>query len=52
VLQAWESAHGNARDDVIGVDPRGDEFAAHAWLAGEPDADDGRFEELMRLPAQ
>lgn len=51
VLQAWESAHGNARDVVIGVDPRGSEFAAHAWLAGEVDGDDARFEELMRLPA-
>jgi hypothetical protein len=51
VLQAWESAHGNVRDVVIGVDPRGMEFAAHAWLSGEPDAEAPRFEELMRLPA-
>ena len=51
VLQAWESAHGNARDVVIGVDPRGPEFTAHAWLAGELDGDDARFWELMRLPA-
>ena len=52
VLQAWESAHGNDRDVVIGVDPRGPEFTAHAWLAGELDGDDARFWELMRLPAQ
>ena len=52
VLQAWEKAHGNRRDVVIGVDPRGAEFAAHAWLAGELDGEDARFEELMRLPAQ
>ena len=51
VLQAWESAHGNVRDVVIGVDPRGAEFAAHAWLAGELDGEDPRFWELMRLPA-
>jgi hypothetical protein len=52
VLQAWESAHGNVRDVVIGVDPRGAEFTAHAWLAGELDGEDTRFWELMRLPAQ
>jgi hypothetical protein len=52
VLQAWERAHGNVRDVVIGVDPRGAEFAAHAWLAGEPDGEAARFEELMRLPAR
>ena len=51
VLQAWESAHGNVRDVVIGVDSRGPEFTAHAWLAGELDGDDARFWELMRLPA-
>lgn len=51
VLQAWESAHGNMRDVVIGVDPRGSEFTAHAWLAGELDGNDARFWELMRLPA-
>lgn len=52
VLQAWEKAHGNIRDVVIGVDLRGTEFAAHAWLAGEPEGDDARFAELMRLPAR
>jgi hypothetical protein len=36
---------------VIGVDPRGTEFAAHAWLVGESDGDNARFWELMRLPA-
>lgn len=52
VLQAWESAHGNRRDVVIGVDTRGAEFAAHAWLAGEPEGEDAGFEELMRLRAR
>lgn len=49
VLQAWERAHGVTRDLVIGVDTRGAEFAAHAWLAGEPEGEE--FEELMRLRA-
>ena len=52
VLQAWEGAHGALRDVVIGVDPRGGEFVAHAWLAGEPDGERARFIELMRLPAR
>jgi hypothetical protein len=50
VLQAWETAHGRARDVVIGVDPRGAEFTAHAWLAGDPDGEETRFEEIMRVP--
>lgn len=51
VLQAWESAQGNVREVVIGVDPRGTEFTAHAWLVGESDGENARFWELMRLPA-
>ncbi len=51
VLQTWEAAYGNARDVVIGVARDGGDFAAHAWLAGDPDNDDSRFHELMRLPA-
>lgn len=51
VLQSWEAAHGNAREVVIGVARAGGDFAAHAWLSGEPDDDGSRFHELMRLPA-
>jgi hypothetical protein len=49
VLQTWDAAYGNARDVVIGVAREGGDFAAHAWLAGDPDNDDSRFHELMRL---
>lgn len=52
ILQAWEKAHGVSRDIVLGVDLRGVEFTAHAWLAGDPDGENVRFEELMRLPAR
>ena len=39
VLQAWEAAHGCDRDLVIGITgPNG--FRAHAWLEGDPHADD------------
>jgi Transglutaminase-like superfamily len=51
VLQTWEAAYGNARDVVIGVAREGGDFTAHAWLAGDPDNDDSRYHELMRLPA-
>jgi transglutaminase superfamily protein len=51
VLQAWEMAHGEPRDVVIGVEGRGDLFTAHAWLEGEPDGERGPYSELMRVPA-
>jgi hypothetical protein len=50
VLQAWNVAHGEPRDVVIGVHGKGHEFAAHAWLDGEPDGH-GPYHELMRVPA-
>ncbi|MDP9491809.1 MAG: lasso peptide biosynthesis B2 protein [Actinomycetota bacterium] len=50
VLQAWNVAHGQSRDVVIGVNGAGDEFAAHAWLDGEPD-EHGPYHELMRVSA-
>lgn len=50
VLQAWNMAHGEARDVVIGVKGKDDQFAAHAWLDGEPD-EHGPYQELMRVPA-
>jgi transglutaminase superfamily protein len=51
VLQAWDMAHGEPRDVVIGVDGKGDRFTAHAWLEGEPDGECGPYRELMRVPA-
>ena len=58
VIQAWEAAHGERRDLVIGTTGPGD-FEAHAWLEGdpvvpasEPDEEVARdFSELLRRPA-
>ena len=50
VLQRWNEAHGSARDVVVAVKGGKVDFAAHAWLEGEPDGDVGAFSELMRLP--
>ena len=50
VLQRWEAAHGSAADVIIGVQGAHD-FRAHAWLETMPDAPDGSFHEIMRLPA-
>jgi Transglutaminase-like superfamily len=35
VIQAWEAAHGQHRDLIIGTTAPND-FRAHAWLAGDP----------------
>jgi len=51
VLQRWHAALGREREIVIGVRGPTDNFAAHAWLDGEPDGETGVFEELLRLPA-
>jgi hypothetical protein len=64
VLQAWEAAHGQRRDLVIGTTGP-DGFHAHAWLDGDPivpASDPGldtslpaggvrTFSELVRRPA-
>lgn len=50
VLQRWEEAHGSSRDVIIAVKGATVDFAAHAWLDGEPDGDVSPFAELMRLP--
>ena len=50
VVQRWEAAHGRRRDVVIGVTAPAD-FAAHAWLDGDP-SQAGPFTELVRLPAE
>ena len=49
VLQRWLAAHGDRRDVVIGVTAPGGEFAAHAWLEGEPQTE--TFRELRRVRA-
>lgn len=52
VLQAWNMAHGQSRDVVIGVQGSGEQLSAHAWLDGEPDGELGSYEELLRVPAR
>jgi hypothetical protein len=51
VRQAWLAAAGNQRDVVIGV-RRSPEFAAHAWIDGDPISPEDAFEELLRLPSR
>lgn len=48
VLQAWEAAHGRARDMVIGVTAPSRGFRAHAWLDGDPPCCSAEFVELTR----
>jgi hypothetical protein len=50
VLQRWHQAQGSVRDVVIAVKSANVDFAAHAWLDGDPDGDVGDFSELLRLP--
>jgi hypothetical protein len=52
VLQRWHQAQGNPRDVVIAVRGAPRDFAAHAWLDGEPDRLAPAYAELMRLPAR
>jgi hypothetical protein len=51
VLQRWHAARGEPREIVIGVRGPTDEFAAHAWLEGDPDGESGAYMELLRLPS-
>jgi hypothetical protein len=51
VLQRWEAAHGSSADVVIGTTGAREGFLAHAWLETMPDAPEGAFTELLRLPA-
>src|SRR4051794_15165313 len=51
VLQRWEADHGAASDVIIGVRAPLADFVAHAWLETMPDAPEGAFQEIMRLPA-
>jgi Transglutaminase-like superfamily len=49
VLQRWHAAHGRRLDVVIGVRAPVSDFAAHAWLEGEPPPRNMTFGELVRL---
>ncbi len=49
-MQAWNAAHGDRRDLVIGVTGSRD-FKAHAWLDGDPASESDEFTELHRHPA-
>lgn len=49
VLQAWDAAHREPRDIIVGVKPLAT-FGAHAWLDGDY-APDRKFSELLRIPA-
>jgi len=51
VLQRWEASQGRGADVVIGTTGARDGFRAHAWLETMPDAPEGAFTELFRLPA-
>jgi hypothetical protein len=50
VLQRWHQSQGHPRDVVVAVKGPTMDFAAHAWLDGEPDGEAGAFAELLRLP--
>lgn len=50
VLQAWDAAHGQPRDLVIGVTAPGEGFVAHAWLEGEPASVSTGYTEVSRRP--
>jgi hypothetical protein len=51
VIQRWHAARGEPREIVIGVKGPTDEFAAHAWLEGDPDGESGAYVELLRVPS-
>lgn len=51
VRQAWDAAHGQPRELVIGVTSPSGGFGAHAWLEGDPARTVEEFVELLRHPA-
>lgn len=51
VRQAWWAGQGVDRDLVIGVNPSGDVFEAHAWLEGDRPPAEAGFTEITRRPA-
>jgi hypothetical protein len=50
VLQRWHEAQGSVRDVIIAVRGASVDFAAHAWLDGEPDGETHTYSEVLRLP--
>ena len=51
VMQALLAARGERHSMVVGVAPPGDDFTAHAWLAGyDPVSSQADFSVIMRLP--
>lgn len=48
VRQAWEVAHGERRDIVVGVARPDGGFRAHAWLDGDPESESAEFVEITR----
>ena len=48
VRQAWQAAHGDPRELVIGVTPPSAGFKAHAWLDGDPPCHAEGYTELLR----
>ena len=49
VLQQWSASHGDPRDVIVAVRGPSVDFAAHAWVEGDGDAEEETFSELMRL---
>ena len=52
IWQEWHAAHGVRRDLVIGVTSPGPDFAAHAWLEGDPPIESDGFMEISRHEAR
>jgi hypothetical protein len=50
VLQRWDELQGQPRDIIVAVKGPTVDFAAHAWLEGDPDGDVTPYAELLRLP--
>ena len=50
VLQRWHQAQGSLRDVIVAVRGPQVDFAAHAWVDGEPDGEIDAYSEVMRLP--
>ena len=51
VRQRWHAANGHPRDLIIGVSQPDDDFAAHAWLEGDPEVSYNGYHEISRLSA-
>jgi hypothetical protein len=50
VLQQWFAAHGTTLDVIVGTEGGvHTDFAAHAWLDGEPQPEGHHYVEMLRL---